>query len=626
MGQIVLASASPRRSELLRQAGMEFVVIPSRGEEVITSTHPAEVVEELSLQKAQEVADRIMSGKEEQVSDFSVVIGADTVVAADHKILGKPADHEDARKMITMLQGNIHQVYTGVTLIVKDEKGNIHTRTFSECTDVDVCEMSEDEVEEYISTKEPYDKAGAYGIQGSFGVYIRGIRGCYYNVVAVILQECMPFTVKFIAQNFVEDYVLCAAEEIFLHLGVGLFQLGDQAFDLEALGADVVRAVAEVVLFCKFAGALQEAQAVVVAPGLDIVLADQVHGADQLHAFEVGAPEFGHHRLVLAGVEHSHENGLDHVVIVVAERYFVTAQFPGLTVKISPSHSRAEIAGGFFNVVDGVKDRGVEDRHRNSQDAAVLLDQRAVAREVAGVHADKSQRERKFVVPLDLLKEFGHQHGVLAAGDADSDVVALLDQLILDDRFFKAALQVVFELLPYTLFYIFLTARGIVPVQGCLVVQCQFAPLCSAEPLLALAGGIFLLAVSAAVDLALGIGQEEDVGQLLLNGGDASGIVAFENADDLFGHCHFLFLNDLAALDDIDGDIGIDQGYSVKAQSIGIAFHLENVLASHIVAAGVLDDRDLIVLSVEVKIMVDQHCLAGLNMVKNDSVFYFAYV
>ena len=412
MGQIVLASASPRRSELLRQAGMEFVVIPSRGEEVITSTHPAEVVEELSLQKAQEVADRIMSGKEEQVSDFSVVIGADTVVAADHKILGKPADHEDARKMITMLQGNIHQVYTGVTLIVKDEKGNIHTRTFSECTDVDVCEMSEDEVEEYM------------------------------------------FTVKFIAQNFVEDYVLCAAEEIFLHLGVGLFQLGDQAFDLEALGADVVRAVAEVVLFCKFAGALQEAQAVVVAPGLDIVLADQVHGADQLHAFEVGAPEFGHHRLVLAGVEHSHENGLDHVVIVVAERYFVTAQFPGLTVKISPSHSRAEIAGGFFNVVDGVKDRGVEDRHRNSQDAAVLLDQRAVAREVAGVHADKSQRERKFVVPLDLLKEFGHQHGVLAAGDADSDVVALLDQLILDDRFFKAADQVMFVFLAQFFFYL----------------------------------------------------------------------------------------------------------------------------------------------------------------------------
>ena len=189
MAQIVLASASPRRSELLRQAGMDFAVIPSRGEEIVTSTHPAEVVEELSPQKAKEVAERILAGNEEGIQDFSVVIGADTVVAADHKILGKPADHEDARKMITMLQGNIHQVYTGVTLIVKDAKGNIRTRTFNECTDVDVCEMSDEEVEEYISTKEPYDKAGAYGIQGSFGVYISGIRGCYYNVVGLPISR-----------------------------------------------------------------------------------------------------------------------------------------------------------------------------------------------------------------------------------------------------------------------------------------------------------------------------------------------------------------------------------------------------------------------------------------------------
>ena len=188
MAQIVLASASPRRSELLRQAGMDFIVIPSRGEEVVTGTHPAEVVEELSLQKAQEVAGRILAG-EEAVSDFSVVIGADTVVPADHKILGKPADHEDERKMITLLQGSIHQVYTGVTLIVKDAKGNIRTRTFNECTDVDVCEMSYEEVEKYISTPEPYDKAGAYGIQGSFGIYIRGIRGCYYNVVGLPISR-----------------------------------------------------------------------------------------------------------------------------------------------------------------------------------------------------------------------------------------------------------------------------------------------------------------------------------------------------------------------------------------------------------------------------------------------------
>ena len=188
MSRIVLASASPRRSELLRQAGMDFIVIPSKGEEIVTSTHPSEVVEELSLQKAQEVAERIRSGQE-QIQDFDVVIAADTVVATDHRILGKPADREDARRMITMLQGNVHQVYTGVTLIVKDEKGNIRTRTFNECTDVDVCEMSYEEVEEYISTPEPYDKAGAYGIQGSFGVYIRGIRGCYYNVVGLPISR-----------------------------------------------------------------------------------------------------------------------------------------------------------------------------------------------------------------------------------------------------------------------------------------------------------------------------------------------------------------------------------------------------------------------------------------------------
>ena len=189
MKKIVLASASPRRSELLKQAGMDFIVIPSKGEEIVTKTHPAQVVEELSLQKAREVAKRILSGSEEEISDFSLVIGADTVVAADHRILGKPADHEDARKMITMLQGNIHQVYTGVTLILRDEKGNIRTRTFNECTDVDVCEMSYEEVEAYISTPEPYDKAGAYGIQGSFGVYIRGIRGCYYNVVGLPISR-----------------------------------------------------------------------------------------------------------------------------------------------------------------------------------------------------------------------------------------------------------------------------------------------------------------------------------------------------------------------------------------------------------------------------------------------------
>lgn len=188
MSGIVLASASPRRRELLSQAGFEFDVIPSKGEEIITKEHPAEVVEELSLQKAREVAERILSGSEE-IRDFSVVIGADTVVAANHRILGKPADRDDARRMITELQGNVHQVYTGVTLIVKDSDGGLRAATFHECTDVDVCGMTMEEIEDYISTREPYDKAGAYGIQGSFGIYIRAIRGCYYNVVGLPISR-----------------------------------------------------------------------------------------------------------------------------------------------------------------------------------------------------------------------------------------------------------------------------------------------------------------------------------------------------------------------------------------------------------------------------------------------------
>ena len=196
----------------MQQAGLQFTVIPSQAEEVITSTHPAKVVEELSLQKAQEVAERVLKGTERLdetaasadgtagapasdgadlndriavINESIVVIGADTVVAADHRILGKPRDHESAREMITTLQGNVHQVYTGVTLIVIGPAGDVRSRTFHECTDVDVYPMTDEEVEAYISTPEPYDKAGAYGIQGSFGIYIRGIHGCYYNVVGL---------------------------------------------------------------------------------------------------------------------------------------------------------------------------------------------------------------------------------------------------------------------------------------------------------------------------------------------------------------------------------------------------------------------------------------------------------
>ena len=181
---VVLASASPRRTELLEQGKIKHIVMPSHCEEVITSEVPGQVVEELSAQKAEDVYQQYEKVNQE---DF-LVIGSDTVVAAEGKILGKPKDEEDAFRMISMLQGKAHQVYTGVTLLIKKDGKKIQ-KTFNECSDVHVYPMSEEEIREYIATGEPMDKAGAYGIQGAFGVYIRGIEGDYNTIVGLPLAR-----------------------------------------------------------------------------------------------------------------------------------------------------------------------------------------------------------------------------------------------------------------------------------------------------------------------------------------------------------------------------------------------------------------------------------------------------
>lgn len=192
MDRYILASQSPRRRELLHLVLNDYEVIPAQGEEVVTSSDPAEAVKELSLQKAMEVAQKVRPCQGDRI----VVIGADTVVAVDGKILGKPEDRADAARMIGMLQGREHHVYTGVTVCwtqdPADETENpgsgetgIRHFSFSEETAVDVFPMNRGEIEAYISLKEPYDKAGAYGIQGAFSVFIRGIRGDYNNVVGL---------------------------------------------------------------------------------------------------------------------------------------------------------------------------------------------------------------------------------------------------------------------------------------------------------------------------------------------------------------------------------------------------------------------------------------------------------
>ena len=177
---VILASASPRRKELLEKVGVVFCVNAAGGEEKITSENPEEVVQELSEAKAQNAAEQMKI----QIEQDTLIIGADTLVAYNGQILGKPADEKEAAKTLAMLQGNTHQVYTGVTLLRK--QGNAWEKyTFAECTDVTFYPVSEKEIWEYVSTGDPMDKAGSYGIQGPFGIYVRGIRGDYNNVVGL---------------------------------------------------------------------------------------------------------------------------------------------------------------------------------------------------------------------------------------------------------------------------------------------------------------------------------------------------------------------------------------------------------------------------------------------------------
>ena len=176
---IVLASGSPRRKELLAKTGLKFSVVVSGGEEKAETSDPAETVEKLSLDKASAVADLLQAEKEPQL-----IIGADTVVACDGEILGKPSDREDAFRMLWKLQGQTHQVYTGVTLL-KKKKHTWQAHTFSEKTDVQFYPVSREELLAYIETGEPMDKAGSYGIQGGFGIYVKGICGDYNNVVGL---------------------------------------------------------------------------------------------------------------------------------------------------------------------------------------------------------------------------------------------------------------------------------------------------------------------------------------------------------------------------------------------------------------------------------------------------------
>jgi len=180
--KLILASASPRRAEILRDAGFTFEVIPAHVDETrLPRESAADYVSRLASCKARLVAQSHATKKEK-----AFVIGADTVVVAGRHILGKPADAADARRILRLLSGKIHKVLTGVSVVdVSSGKEARHVET----TRVQFLRLSETDIRDYLATREPFDKAGAYGIQGTGGRFVRRIEGCYFNVMGLPLSR-----------------------------------------------------------------------------------------------------------------------------------------------------------------------------------------------------------------------------------------------------------------------------------------------------------------------------------------------------------------------------------------------------------------------------------------------------
>lgn len=173
--KLVLASKSPRRSEILKNAGFDFVIRTADADETIKEgTSPEDAVVMLAARKAMAV----------EKNEDELVLGADTIVVLDDKILGKPKDREDAFNMLRSLSGRVHSVFTGVCAI--SDKGSM---TFAEETKVEFYPLTDEEINTYIDSNDCYDKAGAYGIQGLASKFIRGINGDYFNVVGLPISS-----------------------------------------------------------------------------------------------------------------------------------------------------------------------------------------------------------------------------------------------------------------------------------------------------------------------------------------------------------------------------------------------------------------------------------------------------
>ena len=195
--KIILASASPRRKQLLELVGIEFDIWPSKAEEDAVSEDPAKICTELSRKKAVDVAAQIRTYNEAHkdltTPDDIIVIGADTIVAKDGIVFGKPGDEADAARMLKVLSGSTHSVYTGVTFVFMRADGRAGEYSFCEETKVTFYPLEDREIDDYIASYDVLDKAGAYGIQDGAAAFVKSIEGDFYNVVGLpvagLLQE-----------------------------------------------------------------------------------------------------------------------------------------------------------------------------------------------------------------------------------------------------------------------------------------------------------------------------------------------------------------------------------------------------------------------------------------------------
>jgi septum formation protein len=189
----ILASGSPRRVELIQKLHLPFEVQKAIGEELTTETEPAKYAISLAREKALEVYNRLSNIPRSAEKDSLFVLGADTIVVHEGQILGKPSDEEDAFEMLSSLSGKTHEVYTGVAFVFDRIDGSKAAEpvivSFFDKTEVTFNTLSADEIRAYISTGDPLDKAGAYGIQGDFSIHVSGVKGNFENVIGLPVSK-----------------------------------------------------------------------------------------------------------------------------------------------------------------------------------------------------------------------------------------------------------------------------------------------------------------------------------------------------------------------------------------------------------------------------------------------------